>query len=90
MPAEKTVKALGLKYAEKNGVVTVTTPAGKITMKVDSNSYLVGKESVRLAVAPIKTKEGVLLPVSVLGEVLGVSVNWTTEETKIVGQALIL
>jgi acetamidase/formamidase len=90
VPAEKTVKALGLKYAEKNGVITVAAPTGEVKMSVDSNSYRVGKESVRLSVSPIKAKEGVLLPVSILGELLGVSVNWTTEETKIVGQALVL
>ncbi|MDR1367573.1 MAG: acetamidase, partial [Candidatus Accumulibacter sp.] len=90
VPAEKTVKALGLKYSEKNNVITIAAPTGVVTMTIDSNRYLVGKENIRLAVAPVKTKEGVLLPVSLLGDLLGASVAWTTEATKIVGQALVL
>jgi acetamidase/formamidase len=88
--AKRTAKALGLKYAQKNGEITIATKTKTVKAKLDSNKYQVGKDAVRLAVSPTNGKEGALLPVSILGELLGVAVNWTTEGTKIVGAAQIL
>ena len=90
VPAEQTAKALDLEYALSNGEIAVTTKKRTVKVKLDSNSYVVGGETVRLAVSPTNDKGGILLPVSVLGELLDVSVNWTTEGTKIVGTARIL
>jgi acetamidase/formamidase len=88
--AEKISKALKLNYSIEKDVISIASPTKTVKVALDSNRYIVGKESVQLPVSPVSGKDGVLLPISVLGDLLGVSVNWTTEGTKIVGQALVL
>ncbi|MDR2819553.1 MAG: acetamidase/formamidase family protein [Desulfovibrio sp.] len=81
---------LGLHYFVENGNISVRTPKGAVKMTVDSNKYAVGPESFFLEVSPLEKDGGLLLPVLTLGEVLGVSVNWSTEGHKIIGVAQIL
>ncbi|MDR2745451.1 MAG: copper amine oxidase N-terminal domain-containing protein, partial [Desulfovibrio sp.] len=85
--AEKACQALGLNYRTAGGALTVTAPSGEVRLAVDSNRYVVGSKSFHLPVSPLEGKEGILLPVSALGEALGLTVNWSTEGTKIIGRA---
>ncbi|MDR3175579.1 MAG: acetamidase/formamidase family protein [Desulfovibrio sp.] len=88
--ASEVCAALGLKYNAAKGVISVAAPAGAIGMTVDSNKYVVDGRDIYINVSPLQTGEGVLLPVAVLGDVLGLSVNWSTEGTKIIGVAQLL
>ena len=85
--APEVCKALGLPYSSDATSINVTAPAGSVKMALNSNKYIVGQNSFYVDISPIATKDGVMLPVSVLGDVLGLSVNWSTEGTKIVGRA---
>ncbi|MDR2056091.1 MAG: acetamidase/formamidase family protein [Desulfovibrio sp.] len=85
--AEKTCQALGLNHRAAGGALTVAAPSGEVRLAVDSNKYVVGGKSFHLPISPLESKEGILLPVSALGEALGLTVNWSTEGTKIIGRA---
>jgi acetamidase/formamidase len=85
--APEVCKALGLKYSSDATSINVAAPSGAVKMALDSNKYIVGQNSFYVETSPVATKDGIMLPVSVLGDVLGLSVNWSTEGTKIVGRA---
>jgi hypothetical protein len=87
LPASDILVSLGLKHTVRNNVITVSAPAGEVKMSVDSNKYTVGKQSIYLDAAPLNTKDGLILPVRVVSEILGVSVNWSTEGRKVTGQS---
>jgi hypothetical protein len=89
VPAASVCKALSLAYSEDKGKISITAPSGSVFAGEDSNKYVVGKTTMYLDVSPLETKDGLLLPAAVLGKVLGVRVNWSTEGTKITGLATI-
>lgn len=88
VPARAVCEALHLPYNESaDGVITVFAPAGTVTMRPDSNKYLVDDIALRLPVAPVPEDGVVLLPVRVLRKCFGVAVNWSTEGGVIRGYA---
>jgi hypothetical protein len=56
-------------------------------MTLNSNVYTKGTDIIRLDMSPRRVSGSVLLPVKALGKALGVSVTWSTEETKLIGAA---
>ena len=77
-PLESAVKALGGKYSEKDGAITVTLGSVEAQMKLDSNIYTANGDRVVLDSAVIEQDGTVMVPTEALNKVLNVAVNWST------------
>jgi len=85
VPATQICKALSLTLSQDK--TEAEAPSGKIRFMVDSNRYAVNGISMYLEVSPIEKDGVLLLPVQAISEVMGISVTWATEGTKIIGTA---
>lgn len=87
-PAEEIIGSLSGKYdfnaADKTLLLTVNNH--QIKAALDSNLYLVDGKQIRTQYAPLQQHGKVMLPVSALSEVLGLSVNWSTVGCTLEGQ----
>ncbi|MCD8351323.1 MAG: acetamidase/formamidase family protein [Planctomycetaceae bacterium] len=90
IPAAAVCGSLGIAYTESGENITVCAPSGTVTMRIDSNKYMVNGEATYLPVSPVAGNGGACMPVMVLSEILGVAVNWSTIGTLIQGNAVVL
>lgn len=87
-PLESTVKALGGKYSEKDGAITVTLGSVNAQMNLNSNIYTANGGRVVLDSAVIEQDGTVMLPAEALNSVLNVAVNWSTVGKSLHGTAV--
>jgi acetamidase/formamidase len=82
------VTALGLKYSAKDSSLNIDLPTGAVKATVDSAKYTKRGENVYLN-SPVILNGGIyMFPASALGELLGISVTWTTKNNKVTGTAI--
>lgn len=73
-----------------NKSINTTINNKTIKMVVDSNKYSVNEKIIYTESSPIIYNNQLMIPISALSEVMGISVSWSTVENKIIGNAVIL
>ena len=90
IPAKPIITALGIDSKLTNKKSTVTVNGKAISFAVDSNKYVCGDEAIYKPYSPVLINGELMLPVAVLSDVFGVSVNWSTASNSIIGKAVLL
>ena len=88
VPADSVNSALTGSMKVKKDTVVLKYADKTFSGKVNSNVYEVNDRQIYTNSAPIvKVEDTVYLPVSILGEVMDIPVNWSTVGTNIIGTA---
>lgn len=87
--AENIFDALGEDVVNDEQNISININNKNIKMMVDSNKYIIDGKTIYTESSPMMYNNQLMLPVSALSEVMGMSVTWSTVGNKIIGNVTI-
>lgn len=76
VPAKSVIQALGGAYSEQGGNAEAKFGETVLTLKAGSSQAILNGSAVHLKNAPVTDKGGLMMPASVLSDVLGAKISW--------------